>query len=80
MKKMINRRVNVTAVRFTDQFETIPQRIEYKGRSYSFIGDGRRVLLRSGGSVTRWFDMSDGIQHFRLRADSERDWHLLTMS
>lgn len=69
-KTMINEPVEVTAITFTRQFEPIPRRIEYRGRSLTFLGSGMRYLVKTGGSVVRLCDMTDGEASYRLRKDS----------
>ncbi len=77
----INKPVEVTAMRFTDQFDIIPRRIEVDGHTYSFTEKGRQVLLRSGEELIRLLDISDGSAQFRLRQNSrDESWRLLTIS
>lgn len=79
--ELINETINVTAIRFGRKFEPIPQRIEFGGRSISFIDDGIRIAIKSGQHLTRLFDMSDGRTHFRLRqAAGESNWQLVSIS
>lgn len=79
--KLINQNVNVTSVRFGRQFEPIPRRIEFGGRSINFVDEGIRLSIKSGQHMTRLFDMSDGTQSFRLRqAADETNWQLVSIS
>lgn len=79
--KFINQNVTVTSVRFTSQFEQIPRRIEFGGRSYNFVDEGIRLSIKSGQRMTRLFDLSDGTQQFRLkREQDERNWQLVSIS
>lgn len=79
--EVINQNVAVTAVRFGRKFEPIPQRIEFGGRSISFIDDGIRIAIKSGQRLTRLFDMSDGTQNFRLRQMADdTNWQLVSIS
>ena len=79
--QIINQNINVTAVRFGRKFEPIPQRIEFAGRSIHFIDDGIRIAIKSGQSLTKLFDMSDGRSHFRLRQSAgESNWQLVSIS
>jgi len=78
-KTIINKPVEVSAIRFSDQFEPIPQRIEFEGRTLTFIGAGLRFLIKRNGVITRLFDMSDGTAQYRLRQD-DTDWTLVAIS
>jgi len=80
-KKFINQDVAVTAVSFRKNFETVPQRIEYRGVTYSFVGAGMRYLVSSGERKTRLFDMTDGSTKFRLRNESgASNWTLVAIT
>ncbi|HXH04918.1 MAG TPA: hypothetical protein VNI82_00645 [Candidatus Nitrosotenuis sp.] len=80
-KKFINADVAVTAVSFRKNFETIPQRIEFRGVTYNFIGAGMRYLVSSGDRKTRLFDMTDGTAKFRLRNESgASNWTLVAIT
>jgi len=80
MTHMINAQVNVTAVRFRADLETVPSRIEYGGRSYTFVDSGIRYLIRRGEHMVRLLDMSDGHSKFRLRYEDELSgWQLLSI-
>lgn len=79
--QVINQDVNVTAIRFNRQFDPIPKRIEFGGRAINFIDEGIRLSIKSGGSLTRLFDMSDGESHFRLRhAAGQGSWRLVSIT
>lgn len=78
-KTIINQPVQVSAVTFGRQFEPIPRRIEFEGRTLTFIGAGIRFLIKNNGHITRLFDMTDGTAHYRLR-HSESDWTLVAIS
>lgn len=80
-RQIINQRVEVTAVRFRGDLETVPHRIEYGGHSYTFVDNGIRYLIKQGSSMVRLLDMSDGHSKFRLRYDNEHSgWQLLTIA
>ena len=80
-KTFINEPVEVTAITFTKQFEPIPRRIEYQGRSLTFLGDGMRFLIRKGENVVRLCDMTDGEASYRLRSDSlNGTWRLVAIT
>lgn len=78
-KTTINKKVAVSAVTFNRQFDPIPRRIEFEGRSLTFINNGIRFLIKNNGRVTRLFDMSDGTAQYRLRCENQ-EWTLLTIS
>jgi len=78
-KTIINKPIDVTAVTFSKQFEPIPRRIEFEGRSLTFIGSGIRYLIKKGDIATRIFDMSDGEAEYRLRHDDSA-WTLVAIS
>ncbi len=77
----IEQPVEVTAVRFARNFEPVPKRIEFEGRTISFIDEGLRYCIKRGGVITRLFDLSDGESLFRLKLEpSTHTWNLLTIS
>lgn len=79
--ELINQEVNVTAIRFTRQFDPIPKRIEFGGRAINFIDEGIRLSIKRGENLTRLFDMSDGESNFRLRqATGQHGWKLVSIS
>lgn len=77
-KQIINQPVQVSAVTFDRQFEPVPKRIEFEGRSLTFISAGIRYLIRRGDVETRLFDMSDGEAEYRLRRDTS-GWTLVQL-
>lgn len=80
-KTPIEKPVLVTAIRFARDFETIPSRIEFEGRTISFIDGGLRFRIRRGSEITKLFDLSDGESLFRLRQEaSTLTWNLLSIS
>ncbi|MBP7760826.1 MAG: hypothetical protein WBB39_02950 [Candidatus Saccharimonadales bacterium] len=78
-KKTINQPVHVSAVTFDRQFEPVPRRIEFEGRTLTFISQGIRLLIKSNGHMTRLWDMCDGEAYYRLRRD-DGAWTLVTIS
>lgn len=78
-KTVINKPVQVSAVTFSRQFEPMPRRIEFEGRTLTFIGDGIRFLIKNNGHITRLFDMSDGSAEYRLRQE-DQNWTLVAIS
>jgi hypothetical protein len=78
-KTVINKPVQVSAVTFSRQFEPMPRRIEFEGRTLTFIGEGIRFLIKNNGHITRLFDMSDGDAEYRLRQE-DQNWTLVAIS
>lgn len=78
-KKIINQKVHISAVTFNRQFEPVPRRIEYEGRTLTFLDAGIRLLVTRGGHITRLWDMFDGEAQYRL-AQQGSDWTLVTIS
>lgn len=80
-KNIINEEVAVTAVTFRNDFDTIPQRIEYRGRAYTFVDSGMSYRIKQGGRISRLFDMTDGTANFRLRNDAgASSWTLVAIT
>jgi len=78
-KTVINKPVQVSAVTFNNRFEPMPRRIEFEGRTLTFISDGIRFLIKNNGHITRLFDMSDGAAEYRLRQE-DSNWTLVAIS
>ncbi len=78
-KTTINKKINVSAVTFNRRFEPVPRRIEFEGRSLTFIGQGIRLIIKNNGHITRLWDMFDGESQYRLRQD-DHDWTLVAIS
>lgn len=80
-KTTIERPILVSSVSFGRNFEPIPKRIEFEGRTINFIDEGLRYCITRGTAVTRLFDLSDGESLFRLRQDAGTcTWNLLSIS
>ena len=80
-RTLIDEPVEVTAITFTKQFEPIPRRIEYRGRSLTFLGSGMKFLIKKGEKVVRLCDMTDGEASYRLRSDSfDGSWRLIAIT
>ncbi len=80
MTQFVNRPVEITAVRFTKEFETIPRRIELDGISYVLGEDYKKVTLTTDEGTAELFDVSDGTRWFRLRQQLNSPiWQLLTI-
>lgn len=80
-KTTIEKPVSVTAIRFGKNFEPVPKRIEFEGRTINFIDEGLRFCITRGSEITRLFDLSDGESLFRLRLEPKTlTWNLLSIS
>jgi hypothetical protein len=51
--------------------------MEYEGREYTFVESGLRYLVQKGQQLFEIFDMTDGVQDYRLKFDS--DAHIWTL-
>ena len=80
MTKIINKTVNVTAIKFGKNFSAYPAKMELDGRTYCFIDSGLNVTVRRRGVVSQVLTLTDGLQQFTLRGDSHGAWTLLSMS
>ncbi|HUC88112.1 MAG TPA: hypothetical protein VMR95_03105 [Candidatus Binatia bacterium] len=74
----VNKVVDVNSFYFkrAGSLKTFPKQIEVDGRSYVFIENGLRLLIRKGQSLVELFDMTDGQSTFRLRRESNQ-WTLV---
>ncbi len=80
-KKPINKNVSVTALWFDRNFDAVPKRIEFEGRTYTFLDRGMRYCIKRGNSMVRLFDLTDGESLFRLRQEVDSSaWNLLSIS
>lgn len=78
-KTTIEREVAVTALTFGRDFEPVPSRIEFEGRTIRFVDEGMRFRISRGNKTTKLFDMTDGESLFRL-SQSGLGWKLLSIS
>jgi hypothetical protein len=77
----INSPVSVTAMGFGRDLRAYPRRMEYEGRTYSFIDAGLRTVIRTGGRIAQILTLSDGSRDFRLRSDDQGgSWTLLSIN
>lgn len=77
----INKEVQVSAFYFRNQrrnMRSFPKQIELDGTQYTFAENGLGYLIRTGQSIVRLFDMSDGNNTYRLRNAGNR-WTLVGM-
>ncbi len=81
MTKMINKTVNVTALRFSKSLVAYPARVECDGRTYEFVDAGLSLTVRSEGAISKILTLTDGLQQFRLRSDGRSsDWTLVSIT
>lgn len=76
MKNIINSPVDITAVGFGRGMRAYPKRMEWAGKTYTFIDRGICVTSRRGETITSMLTMSDGIQSFCLRCSGAK-WTLI---
>lgn len=79
-RQVINKEVSVTSVYFRPgrHLKGFPKRMEYEGREYTFIESGLRYLVNKGQQLIEIFDMTDGIQNFRLKFNTvDHIWTLV---
>ena len=80
-KTTIEQPVTVTSISFGKNFEPVPRRIEFQGKTINFVDEGLRFCITRGSSVVRLFDLTDGESLFRLRQEpSTHGWNLLSIS
>jgi hypothetical protein len=78
----INEEVNVTSVYFANKnnLKSFPKCMEYKNEEYTFV-EGLQYLVHKGKQAVRLFDMTDGLNKYRLKFDTEAfTWTLLSIS
>ena len=76
--------VEITSLYFrsTDnkqRLESFPKKMVYGGREYTFVEQGMRYLIEKGQELVKLFDVSDGVNQFRLRLDNGNHWTLVDM-
>jgi hypothetical protein len=80
MKTTINQEITVTALSFKGkgEFKSVPRRIQFGDKEVTFIDTGIQYLVQKGQHMVKLFDMTDGIQNYRLKFDPEQwTWTLL---
>lgn len=75
----INIPVAVTAIGFGRGMRAYPRRIEFEGKTHSFVDAGLRTVIKNGTRITHIFTMTDGASDYCLRSDGS-GWTLLSMS
>jgi hypothetical protein len=83
LRNPVNKEVTVTSMYFRNrsrQLQAFPRRIEFEGAEYTFVEPGFHYLVRRGQRLVELFDMTDGVNNYRLKFDnSERTWTLVGM-
>jgi hypothetical protein len=83
-KKVVNQKVDVTALYFSKTktgLKSYPKRIEYGGKSFTFIESGLQIIVSSGQKIVQLFQMTDGSSDYSLRHDVEQHvWTLTTIT
>ena len=74
----VNSPVSITSIGFGRDMRPIPQRMEWRGRTYCFIDRGIQATIRRGETVWSTVTMSDGAQNFCLRQNGGL-WTLLSV-
>ena len=80
-KKVVNEQVDVTALYFAKSkagLKSYPKRIEYGGKSFTFIESGLQIMVSKGQKIVQLFQMTDGLSDYSLRHDVEQ--HLWTLT
>lgn len=79
MKSFFNQEVEVNAFYFTDKkgLRSYPQRITAGHNQYSFTDLLMHYVVHQGQQLIRLFDMTDGINTYRLRNENGR-WILVS--
>lgn len=79
MTQIINKPAEVNSFFFTSgaQFKSFPREITVDQTRYAFR-DGLQYLIQRGQDVVRLFDMTDGVQTYRLR-QHQGVWTLVSL-
>ena len=74
----INKEVEVNAFYFNQgqSFKSFPRAITLDHKRYTFT-DGLQMLVQKGQDAVRFFDMTDGLNNFRLRQEQDQ-WFLVS--
>ena len=80
---LINERVDVITVFYGHAPERtlcVPKKMKYKGQEISFTVFGMRHPTAQGKRMIHVFDMSDGVNDYRIEFDAEGlTWTLISM-
>jgi hypothetical protein len=79
MKSFFNQEVEVNAFYFTNKkgLKSYPRSITVEHQQYSFSDMVMQYVVRQGQHLVRLFDMTDGINTYRLRNEDGR-WILIS--
>jgi hypothetical protein len=81
MKTTINTPVDITSMGFGRDMRAVPRRMEFQGRTYTFVDNGLRTIIRRGEHMAQILTMTDGQRDFRLRSDNHGgSWTLLSIA
>jgi len=79
----INERVDIVTIFYAKSPETtlcIPKKMKYRGQEIMFTVFGMRHPTAKGKRMIHVFDMSDGVNDYRLEFDAEGlTWTLISM-
>jgi hypothetical protein len=79
----INERVDVVTIFYSKANERllcVPKKMKYKGREIDFISLALRHQTQKGRRMIHVFDVSDGVNDYRLEFDAEHlTWTLISM-
>jgi hypothetical protein len=75
----INKEVEVNAFYFNQgsSFKSFPRAITLDHKRYTFQ-DGLQMLVQKGAEAIRFFDMTDGLNNYRLREENDQ-WFLVSL-
>lgn len=80
----VNKEVSITSLYFCGggrQLRSYPRRMELEGQEYTFVESGLHFLVKKGQQLFELFDMTDGVNSYRLKLDTnENIWTLVGMS
>ncbi|MBA3758140.1 hypothetical protein H0X10_00715 [Candidatus Saccharibacteria bacterium] len=79
MTTTINKEVEVNAFYFSqgNSFKSFPKAITLDHKQYNFR-DGLQMLVQKGQDAVRFFDMTDGLNNYRLRQEHDQ-WFLVSL-
>ncbi len=79
----INKEVAITGLYFRGghHMKSFPKRMEFNGQEYTFVESGLRYLIQKGQKLVELFDMTDGVNSYRLKFETDQNtWTLVGMS
>lgn len=78
MTTTVNKEVEVNAFYFAQgqSFKSYPRSITLDHRRYTFK-DGLQMIVKKGQQAIRYFDMTDGLNNYRIR-QHEDQWFLIS--